>query len=629
MKKDGAKTVPEPGQKAEVQEVADQLEMLEQEALNLVKKFSGHVKDTHPVFRKSAGNLLHYLALRHHDIRELQEQLSGWGLSSLGRAESHVLASLHAVRRQLCFLLHCELPERKNLISFAESAAILKKQTDTLLGPPPAHRNSRIMVTFSTDLATNFELVCRLMTAGMNCARINCAHDDKETWLKMVNQIRKAEKELKLSCKILFDLMGPKLRTGPLQPGPAVLSIRPQRNEAGQVIAPATVWLAPKGEPAPVPVNAVLPFSAAWLKQLQEGDKLKFHDTRGRKRVFSVYKKEKNGVLLHLFKTTYIGSGTELKLSSYNTAPQLARIGDLPLLEVPILLKKDQFLILHKDPVPGEPAHFDSRGVLVKPAHISCTLPDVFRKAKAGQPIMFDDGAIEGQITEVQEDSLVVRITSARDKGSKLRADKGINLPETDLGIIDLTEKDKEDLAFVIKHADIVNLSFVNRPETVFALQEALRKHKAGKVAIMLKVETKEAFQNLPHLLLAAMRSPSAGIMIARGDLAVECGWQRLAEVQEEILWLCEAAHLPVVWATQVLETLAKKGRPSRAEITDAAMAQRADCVMLNKGPHIVQAIRLLDDILERMQEHQHKKTAKLRGLHVSELEHFKDGHDR
>src|SRR5436853_963876 len=101
------------------------------------------------------------------------------------------------------------------------------------------------------------------------------------------------------------------------------------------------------------------------------------------------------------------------------------------------------------------------------------------------------------------------------------------------------------------------------------------------------------------------MRSYPAGVMIARGDLAVECGWDRLAEVQEEILWLCEAAHLPVVWATQVLETLAKTGLPSRAEITDAAMAQRAECVMLNKGPHVEEAIRTLADILERMQAHQ------------------------
>jgi pyruvate kinase len=114
------------------------------------------------------------------------------------------------------------------------------------------------------------------------------------------------------------------------------------------------------------------------------------------------------------------------------------------------------------------------------------------------------------------------------------------------------------------------------------------------------------------------MASPCAGVMIARGDLAVECGWERLAEVQEEILWIAEAAHVPVIWATQVLERLAKEGRPSRAEITDAAMGERAECVMLNKGPHVPLAVRTLDDILRRMQEHQQKKRAMLRPLRVA-----------
>jgi len=104
------------------------------------------------------------------------------------------------------------------------------------------------------------------------------------------------------------------------------------------------------------------------------------------------------------------------------------------------------------------------------------------------------------------------------------------------------------------------------------------------------------------------MESHRAGVMIARGDLAVECGYERLAEVQEEILWAAEAAHRPVIRATQVLESLARTGQPSRAEITDAAMGERAECVMLNKGPHILEAIRVLDDILTRMQSHQAKK---------------------
>jgi pyruvate kinase len=107
--------------------------------------------------------------------------------------------------------------------------------------------------------------------------------------------------------------------------------------------------------------------------------------------------------------------------------------------------------------------------------------------------------------------------------------------------------------------------------------------------------------------------------MIARGDLAVECGWERLVEVQEEILWMTEAAHMPVVWATQVLEGMAKNGMPTRAEITDAGVGARAECVMLNKGPNIVETVRILHDILLRMQQHQIKKRSTFRRLRMAE----------
>ncbi|HEY7322860.1 MAG TPA: pyruvate kinase, partial [Candidatus Binatia bacterium] len=131
-------------------------------------------------------------------------------------------------------------------------------------------------------------------------------------------------------------------------------------------------------------------------------------------------------------------------------------------------------------------------------------------------------------------------------------------------------------------------------------------------------IETRHAVESLPHLLLAAMRSAAAGVMIARGDLAVECGYERTGELQEEIMWMAEAAHMPVIWATQVLENVAKTGQPSRAEITDAAMAERAECVMLNKGPYVVQAVQMLDDVLTRMQSHQTKKVSLLRPLNLA-----------
>jgi len=164
----------------------------------------------------------------------------------------------------------------------------------------------------------------------------------------------------------------------------------------------------------------------------------------------------------------------------------------------------------------------------------------------------------------------------------------------------------------------VVELSFANTVKDVESLQSHLARMGVPPPAIVLKIETRRGFENLPEMLLAAMRAPSCGVMIARGALAVECGFERLAEVQEEILWVCEAAHVPVIWATQVLETLARDDIPSRAEITDAAMGQRAECVMLNKGPHVIHAIRVLDDILRRMRAHQTKKSVMLRELHVA-----------
>jgi pyruvate kinase len=213
-----------------------------------------------------------------------------------------------------------------------------------------------------------------------------------------------------------------------------------------------------------------------------------------------------------------------------------------------------------------------------------------------------------------------VEITQARSDGAKLAAEKGVNLPDTNLRLAPLTDKDDDDLAFIAGHADLVGFSFVQRAEDIYELQRRLAALHAHEVGIVLKIETQHAFNELPKLLLACMRAGRFGVMIARGDLAVECGFERMAEVQEEILWICEAAHTPVVWATQVLESLAKTGMPSRAEVTDAAMSERAECVMLNKGPFIRDAVGTLDDILRRMQAHQTKKRAMLRPLQVANV---------
>jgi pyruvate kinase len=258
---------------------------------------------------------------------------------------------------------------------------------------------------------------------------------------------------------------------------------------------------------------------------------------------------------------------------------------------------------------------------VIEPARVSCTLPEIFADVRAGERIWLDDGKIGGVIEEASDAEVRLRIVRAKPTGSKLLADKGINLPDSDLRIRGLTADDLANLPFIANHADLVALSFLRGPDDVRELQEHLARLGAKNLGIILKIETRKALERLPAILLEAMRSHPVGVMIARGDLAVEVGYERLAEAQEEILYLCEASHLPVIWATQVLENLTKQGLPSRAEITDAAMSVRAECVMLNKGPYILESLRVLDDILKRMEGRQKKKTSLLGPLDVTDLD--------
>lgn len=444
--------------------------------------------------RASAVNLRHYLAFRSQDVRELQETLARRGLSSLGRAEAHVLASLDAVRGVVAQLLEVS-PRCVDSSAYAPTydagRELLDARATGLLGAPRAGRPTRIMVTLPSAAAADRSLVRSMLAAGMDVARINTVHDGPAAWLAMSRNVRDATPPGGSPCRVLVDVPGPKSRTGPL-PGdkPLVLS---------------------------------------------DGDRL-----------------------------------------------TLLREGD----------------------------------ARREPAEIGCSLALAFDRVRPRDPVALDDGKFAGVVEQVTDGRIVVRIDRAGTGHAKLRGEKGINFPHTDLSDAALPPEDLDALAFAAAHADIAGLSFVSRPEHVRCARETLDAHGGERVGTILKIETAVAFERLPDLLLETLaHDRPAGVMIARGDLAVEVGPERLAEVQEELLWLCEAAHLPAIWATQVLDSLAKSGFPSRAEITDAAMGARAECVMLNKGPRIVDAITALDSILQRMAAHHQKKTALLRRL--------------
>ena len=454
-------------------------------------------------FKQSAVNLAHYLALRRYDLRPLQQALVPLGVSSLGRCEAHVLPTLDAVLATLADIVGENIesiPKRPPRRSFEAASENLSRHAAAVLGPISGPRCVRIMVTLPTEAATERSWARKVISAGTDCVRINCAHDDAQVWQKMISNVRAAARARGRRCRILMDLSGPRAR-------------------AEEVLIPE----------------------------------------------------------------------------------ELSRIH----LDEPVLLTRNGFVAQRQ-------FRFQAR----------CSLAAVFSALKPGVVVSFNEGRIGARVERATLERAELRVTRARPRGEKFRAGMALNFPDTDLHISPLTEKDLADLDFIVRHADLVGYSFVQRAEDVSVLLGELDARRARfkrkeKLGIVAKIETARAVCNLPEIIVRAAGRGPFGVMIARGDLAVEVGYLRIAELQEEILWICEAAHVPVIWATQVLETLAKKGVPTRAEISDAAMAEGAEAVMLNKGPFILEAVKVLDSVLTRMAAHHHKKTATLRALHA------------
>lgn len=450
-------------------------------------------------FAVSAYNFAQYLAFRRHNLQSLQHRLMALGLSSLGRSESRVLSSLDAVCAALSAMINAPGPTNAirmpSARQFFRGERRLTANAEALLGSPPSGRSGRILVTLGTEAADDPSMIDQIARHGADAVRINCAHDNPDRWAKMIEHVRKAERDAGRRICILMDIAGPKVRT-------TDVAMPPDRNK------------------------------------LKIGDDL-----------------------------------------------VLCRAG-----------RADN----------GRPEF-----------RTGCTLPTAFDHLDVGDPVSIDDGKLRGTIVRRIDDGFVVHIEEGLLKGIKLKAEKGLNFPNVDLGLDPLTDKDKTDLDFVAHRADMIGFSFVRNADDVARLQIELasRRKDWRQLGIVAKIETPEAVANLPEIILQGAGNQPLAIMIARGDLAVELGFERVAEMQEEILWLCEAAQIPCIWATQVLEGLVAKGLATRGEMTDAAMSARAECVMLNKGPNIMAGISALDRILRRMGENQAKKTPTLRAL--------------
>jgi pyruvate kinase len=325
-------------------------------------------------------------------------------------------------------------------------------------------------------------------------------------------------------------------------------------------------------------------------------------------------------MVAHAVERAYVLNEVEARIRRYGTnlGNVVLEVGDSEGASIDV--RAGDELVLTRRACTGVPPKRNRNGQVEKPGVISCTLPAALDHLEVGQRVFFDDGRIQTVVERIRQngDDFHLRVARTPKETIKLRAEKGINLPDTSTTVPSLTMEDRRALPFVVRHADAVSLSFVRRPEDVRALHAALDRLGRPNLGVVLKIETRAGFENLPGMLLEGLRRPPVAVMIARGDLAVEVGFVRLSEIQEEILWLCEAAHVPAIWATQVLDTLARTGVPSRAEVTDAAASVAAECVMLNKGPFVDEAVRVLADILCRMEQHRYKKRSLFRKLQVS-----------
>ncbi|KTG16136.1 MULTISPECIES: pyruvate kinase [unclassified Guyparkeria] len=560
----------------------------------------------------SSWNLACYLALRAEDLRELQPLLAAHGLSSLGRSESHVLATLDAIidllRRTSGMppgTTGCSIED------FLAGERILADNTERLFGSEAPH-GVRIMVTLPTEAADDAELVEGLMRSGMTCARINCAHDSAREWSRMVGNLQAARQRIGRPCRLFMDLAGHKVRTGEVRRRHKALEIDWEGSRAPVIeISDGFLRSEPVGKGRKR--NWHLALDTAVVDRLHDHQELYFVDALGRERRMRIaatgtarfFHAALDGPA-HIDQTTAFhdpGTGEKFLARGFDTRPAKIRV-----------FEGDRLRLTAADR-PGEPARLDPAGNVIEPARVPCAEPRVFERLAAGDSVWIDDGKIGARVLELDADGALLAIEHAGPQGKTIKPDKGLNFPDTPLDLPALSDKDLKDLDFVVAHADMVGFSFVESGDDMRALMAELDTRGAQRMPIVAKIETRRAVANLPEIMLAALDRRPLGIMIARGDLAVELGPEAMIEAQETLLWLTEAAHVPVIWATQVLETLAKKGTISRPELTDAAMAERAECVMLNKGPYIERAVHILVEIVQRMHRHQHKKTAQLAPL--------------
>ncbi len=549
-----------------------------------------------PKHRPSALNLAHYLALRKMDIRHLQLELAALGLSSLGRSEGHVR---DALLRLSAWLSAERLPSPSDYLDRTKAEARLHANTRALFGPRPADRHVYIMVTAPDAAEIGEPWADAILQAGADLLRINGAHESPAQWARMVASFKKRAAALGKPGRVFVDLPGPKLRTEIREMEDAVLHFPRHKDRAGRTVQPTALQLV-----AEYAGGAEIPVPAHWLPRLAPRDVVSITDAGGRRRSLVVRARSERGVAAECDRSLYISAGLSIAWRRGDALLEEGRVGALPRQPRELKLGAGDAFVLSRT---GKSADALPALALEESAVLAALRP--------GERVILDDGRLAAVIEAVRADGLLCRVQRALKSPTRLRSGKGVCFPDSALSLGAIGPQDEAALAFALEHADGVAASFVHSAHDVAVIGARLDAAARPGFGLILKLETRAAMRNLPEILFEALKHDPVGLMIARGDLAVEMSFERLAEMQEELLWFGEACHLPVIWATEVLDTVAHTGVPTRAEVTDAAMSMRAECVMLNKGPHLPAAVRMLADIIRKMEKHQFKKRSLYRPL--------------
>lgn len=253
-----------------------------------------------------------------------------------------------------------------------------------------------------------------------------------------------------------------------------------------------------------------------------------------------------------------------------------------------IVLQEGQEFILTTDQVSGNEKK------------VSVNYPNLAKEVKVGGYVLLHDGKKKLQITEIKGNDVVTKVII----GGEIKSKRGVNLPGAYLSISSITEKDRKDLEFGIKNeVDFIALSFVRRPTDIIELKELLASAKS-RAGIIAKIETPEALENIDEIIKLV-----DGLMVARGDLAIEIPAEEVPLVQKMLIQKCNALGKPVITATQMLESMIKSPVPTRAEVSDVANAiiDGTDAIMLSEettlGEYPVEAVEMMTRIALRVEK--------------------------